>query len=251
MQATFFAIGSDLRLPFAAASIATAARAGHEIASHSHAHDYALSRWGRAAMELDLAEAEEAIRNACGVAPRGFRAPGYTLSTDLFGAIVRRGYLYDSSLLPSPPYYAAKAAALGLYAIRGRRSRSILGAPDQLLASRSPHWRGGIRELPIATLPFVRAPVIGTLLAAVPGAVGTALARAASASGHLNLELHAIDALDATDAVPAALASAQPGLGTPAAVKLGRLRDVLIALRGRAEVCTLEKAAVRLLPAAH
>ena len=97
----------------------------------------------------------------------------------------------------------------------------------------------------------MRAPVIGTLLAAVPGVVGAALARVASGSGHFNLELHAIDALDATDGVPRDLASAQAGLGTPAAVKLGRLRSVLLALRLRAEVCTLEKAAVRLLPAAH
>jgi peptidoglycan-N-acetylglucosamine deacetylase len=249
IQATFFVIGADLRHSFAARAVAAAARAGHEIGSHSQDHDYALSRRDRAAIDGDLARAEEAIRAACGAAPRGFRAPGYTLSTALLEAVRARGYLYDSSLLPSPLYYGAKAVALALYAVRGRRSRSILGPPAQVFGSRSPHWRSGLRELPIATLPLLRAPVIGTVIAAAPPRIASALVRAAAASGHLNLELHGIDALDGSDGAPGALAAAQPGLRTPASVKLRRLREVLAALRGRAEVATLEKCALRLLPA--
>ena len=249
IQATFFVIGAELRHSFAAQAVAAAARAGHEIGSHSQDHDYALSRRDRAAIDADLATADEAIRAACGAAPRGFRAPGYTLSEALLEAVRARGYLYDSSLLPSPPYYAAKAAALALYAMLGRRSPSILGSPAQLFASRSPHWRSGVREMPIATLPLLRAPVIGTVIAAAPARVGLLLARAAGASGHLNLELHGIDALDASDGAPAALVAAQPGLRIPASVKLARLREVLAGLRGRAQIVTLENCARRLLPA--
>jgi hypothetical protein len=249
IRATFFVIGADLRHSFASAAVARAAREGHEIGSHSQDHDYALSRRDRAAIEGDIASAEEAIRMACGSAPRGFRAPGYTLSGVLLEVVRARGYLYDSSLLPSPPYYAAKAAALALYAVRGRPSRSILGAPAQVFAPRAPHWRSGLREMPIATLPFLRAPVIGTVIAAAPPRVGLALARAAGASGHLNLELHGIDALDASDGAPAALVAAQPGLRTPASLKLRRLREVLAGLRGRTEIATLENCAPRLLPA--
>ncbi|MFL5425871.1 MAG: polysaccharide deacetylase, partial [Myxococcales bacterium] len=62
---------------------------------------------------------------------------------------------------------------------------------------------------------------------------------------------HAIDVLDASDGAPALLAAAQPGLSIPASVKLRRLREVLAAVRERAEVCTLEAAAPRLLPAVH
>jgi len=249
IRATFFVIGADLDHSFAAAAVAGAARAGHEIGSHSQDHDYALSRRDRAAIDRDLAAAEEAIRTACGAAPRGFRAPGYTLSAALLEALRARGYLYDSSLLPSPPYYAAKAAALAMYAVLGRRSRSILGAPAQVFGSRSPHWRSGLRELPIATLPILRAPVIGTVLAAAPPRIGSALARAAAASGHFNLELHGIDALDGSDGVPAALVAAQPGLRTPASVKLRRLREVLAALQDRADFATLENCAAHFLPA--
>ena len=251
IQATFFVIGAELRHSFAAQAVAAAARAGHEIGSHSQDHDYALSRRDRAAIDADLAAGDDAIRAACGAAPRGFRAPGYTLSEVLLEAVRARGYLYDSSLLPSPPYYVAKAAALALYAVLGRRSRSILGPPAHLFASRSPHWRSGLRELPIATLPLLRAPVIGTVIAAAPPRVGLLLARAAGASGHLNLELHGIDALDASDGAPSALVAAQPGLRIAASVKLGRLRKVLAGLRGIAEIATLENCARRLLPDPH
>ena len=171
---------------------------------------------------------------------RGFRAPGYTLSSTLLEVLRERGYAYDSSLLPSPPYYAAKAGMLGLYALLGRASRSILGAPGQLFSPRGPHRRSGVRELPVATLPLTRFPAIGTTLLAAPW-----LARGGFAAGHFNLELHGIDALDQTD-VPEEIARAQPGLRRPAREKLRRLRGLLRSLPG--ESCTLEQAAVRFLP---
>lgn len=248
LNATFFAVGRELEIPGGAATLKTAAAAGHEIGSHSYAHDYALSRGEAPRIEADLAHAEQAIASAVGRVPRGFRAPGYTLSESLLDAVRSRGYLYDSSVLPSPPYYAAKAAAIAVHALRGRRSHSILGGAAQWFGRRAPHWRDGIRELPIATVPVLRAPVIGTSVLALRERAGAALARAGQAGGLLNLELHGIDALDATDATPE-LAAAQPGLRLAAAEKLRRLRAVLESLTSRAEMLTLESAALRLLPA--
>jgi peptidoglycan/xylan/chitin deacetylase (PgdA/CDA1 family) len=238
VRATFFVIGRDAGI--APARLRAAAGAGHEIASHSYAHDYALSRRTREEIAQDLTLAERAIEDACGSRPRGFRAPGYTLSPELLDAVRDRAYAYDSSLLPSPPYYAAKAAALAVYALRGRRSESILGGLRQLFAPRGPHRRRGVRELPVATLPGLRAPVIGTTVLPFPW-----LARRAFAGGHLNLELHGIDALDATD-VPREIAAAQPGLRMRAAEKLRRLRELLKTLPG--DHRTLEAAAIQLLP---
>jgi hypothetical protein len=248
VPATLFVIGKELEVSGSAAALKAAAGAGHEIASHSHAHDYALSRGELPQIEADLARAEQAISAAVGAVPRGFRAPGYTLSSALLEAVSARGYLYDSSVLPSPPYYAAKAVAMAVYAMRGRRSRSILGPPGQWFAKRTPHWRDGLRELPIATLPVLRAPVIGTSVLALRERTAAAFARAGRAGGHLNLELHGIDALDASDATPE-LAAAQPGLRLAASEKLRRLRAVLEALSTSAENLTLERAALRLLPA--
>ncbi|HEY5675371.1 MAG TPA: polysaccharide deacetylase family protein [Myxococcales bacterium] len=238
IRATFFVIGREAGI--APQALRNAAAFGHEMASHSFAHDYALSRLPREAIAADLSAAERAIEESTGKRPRGFRAPGYTLSPALLEVVRERGYAYDSSLLPSPPYYLAKAAALGAYALRRRRSESILGGMGQLFARRSAHRRAGVRELPVATLPLLRAPVIGTSVLLFPR-----LARAGFAGGHFNLELHGIDALDGSD-VPAAIARAQPGVRMPAAQKLGRLRALLQSLPG--EACTLEQAALRLLP---
>jgi hypothetical protein len=238
VRATFFVIGRDAGL--APQALRDASRAGHEMASHSHAHDYALSRRTREEIAQDLALAERAIEDACGARPRGFRAPGYTLSASLLDAVRERGYAYDSSLLPSPVYYAAKAAAVGLYALRRRSSQSILGGIGQLFAPRGAHRRRGVRELPVATLPGLRAPVIGSTVLPFPW-----LARAAFARGHLNLELHGIDVLDASD-VPAAIAAAQPGLSLRASEKLKRLRRILERLPGQHR--TLLDAANQLLP---
>ena len=247
LPATFFAIGRELELPGAARALRAAADAGHEIASHSHAHDYALSRQPASSIIEDLQKADSAIEAAVGRAPRGFRAPGYTLSAALLVAVRARGYLYDSSLLPSPAYYAAKAALIGWHALRGRRSHSILGRPGQLFAPRGPHRRAGVRELPVATLPALRAPVIGTLVMELSPKLGAALLWRSRASGHLNFELHGIDVLDRTD-VPPQIARDQPGLALPAAEKLQKLRAALVSLRERAEAMTLERAALALLP---
>jgi hypothetical protein len=106
-----------------------------------------------------------------------------------------------------------------------------------------------LRELPVATLPVLRAPVIGTVVLAVPERWAAALARAGAAGGHFNLELHGIDALDASDAIPE-LSRVQPGLRLPAADKLRRLRALLGTLQAAGEPLTLEQAALRLLPQA-
>jgi len=265
IRATFFAIGQELSLPEAAQTLARAERAGHEIASHSFAHDYALSRQIQCDIERDLELAEEAIARAVGRKPRGFRAPGYTLSAALVAALHARGYLYDSSLLPSPPYYLAKALAIALHRVRGKKSHSILGNVGQLFGPRGAHWRGGVRELPVSTLPVLRAPVIGTIVMGVGEGLAGFLSERSFARprgnalhsnylhanhlcpNHFNLELHGIDALDDSDADVPALAQVQPGLRVPAKVKLGRLEALLGRLRAQAESCTLEDAATRLL----
>ncbi|HEY2031307.1 MAG TPA: polysaccharide deacetylase family protein [Myxococcales bacterium] len=238
VKATLFVIGREAGI--APERLRAASAAGHEIASHSFAHDYAMSRWPEARLADDLQRCEEELLGLRLPRPLGFRAPGYTLSKGLLSALKGRGYLYDSSLLPSPPYYALKALAMGLYRVSGRRSHSILGPAAQLFSRRGPHLRDGLRELPISTTPVLRAPVIGTSVLAWPS-----LSRLGAASGHFNLELHGIDALDRSD-VPADIGRKQPGIALPAKEKLRRLRAILKALPG--EAVTLSVAARRLLP---
>lgn len=241
---TAFVVGQDLARGHGVREIAALAEAGHEIASHSFAHDYGLSRLDETLIDDDLRLAEDAIEAACGQRPRGFRAPGYTLSDTLLSVLARRGYLYDSSLLPSPGYYAAKAAVMGLMALGGRRSRSILGPPGQLLRTRCPH-RGphGVLELPVATVPGVRLPYIGTLVSLLPEAAGTLLAQTLRRDALVVVELHGVDLLDASDGIPPAVVAKQRELSVPVSTRWRRLESVLRELLDDAEACTHEQAA--------
>src|SRR5471032_2358212 len=92
-KATLFVIGREAHI--APEGLRAAAAAGHEIASHSFAHDYGMSRWPKERISKDLQQCEEQLAGLGLPLPRGFRAPGYTLSDGLLAAVGERGYLYD------------------------------------------------------------------------------------------------------------------------------------------------------------
>lgn len=256
LRATLFAVGDDLEEdPPSAASIGAAARAGHEIGNHSGAHDYALARWSSHDIAADVARGERACEAAAGARPRGFRAPGYTLSAALLEVLAARGYRYDSSAFPAAPYYLAKAAVMGGLAALGRPSRAVLDRPRVLLAPRSPYRprrdepyaRGDLPllELPIAVTRWTRLPFIGTAAVGLPERAAALLCRGVRDLPHVNLELHGIDLLDASDVGCEPLERAQRELKVPASLKRRRLQAALQRLRGEREVVALEVAAQR------
>jgi hypothetical protein len=241
VRATLFVVGGDLeRDALGRAGLAALARAGHELASHSHTHPYDLVRLpaDRIADEIDRAHA--AIAACAGAAPVGFRAPGYEISAEVIDVLCARGYRYDSSVFPSWPYYSAKTAVLAAMRVLGRRSGSILGSPRVLTAPRAPYrpaagapYRRGaldIVELPIAITPVLALPVIGTSLITAPRWLRRSLVAAALRAPFFNLELHGIDLADAAaDEVPPELVARQPDLRRPLAHKLVALDETLAA----------------------
>ncbi|AUX42185.1 polysaccharide deacetylase [Sorangium cellulosum] len=248
---TLFAIGQDLARPESAAALRALSDAGHAVENHSYWHRYDLSRLPRAAIAEDVLLGAEAIAEAVGRRPTGFRAPGYTVSDALFDALDAVGVAFDSSVFPCPPYYAAKALAMGVQRAQGRGSAAILDTPRVLAAPRRPYrpgrpWyrRGGRRfvELPIQVTPGPRLPVIGTSVA-LAGATGARwLARACAGEVFVNLELHGMDFLDRSDGLEA-LAPVQPELR----VALGRRMEALGAFveevaRGGARFVRLDEA---------
>lgn len=254
--ATFFVIAGDLKDPSLGQALKRSATAGVELASHSYSHDYALSRRARADIDTDLQHAHQAIIDATGVTPVGFRAPGYTLSPALLQAVAALGYRYDSSTFPAAPYWSAKAAVMGTLAMLGRPSRAILDSPKVLLAPReayrpsleAPYRRGDapLVELPMAVSPVVRMPFIGTFATTLPWPVVELTYRTLRSSPHLNFELHAIDVLDATDGVPDVLARQQRDLRVPAREKLRRLKTLFTWLGDDRQRVTLASAAAQL-----
>jgi len=253
LKATLFVVGEDLALPGAEAVLRQAVQAGHEVASHSHRHPYALARASAAVVEDELGRAEEALAAVSGARPLGFRAPGYTLSATLLSALVRRGYLYDASVFPAVPYYLAKAAVLAAMRLVGRASASSLDNPSVLTAPRQPYTpdaerpyrRGtaGLWELPMAVTPGLRLPFFGTLVTSAPDVVVRRAYRAVAQDEFLSLELHAVDVLDASDGIPAALVRRQKDVAILREKKERRLAEVLEWLQRDFTVCPLAEAA--------
>lgn len=258
---TLFAIGEDLEEPRAAQALRAARDAGAEVGNHSYSHDYALSRRGLVAIHEDLERAAQAISRVTGRRPAGFRAPGYTLSPELYQAVEATGHRYGSSTFPAAPYYGAKAAVMGAMRLVGRRSRAILDSPRVLTAPRHPYFpapsapytrgEGRVLELPITTTPGARLPFIGTFVVAMPRALVRTAYRSLRGEPLLNLELHGLDVLDADDGIPPAVVARQRDARIPYRDKLARLDEVLGWLAGEFDTMTLEAAAQKLAPSAR
>jgi hypothetical protein len=235
---TLFAIGSDLVRPEAARGLSAARAKGHEIANHSLDHRYDLVRLERAAIREQVVKGIEAIENATGERPVGFRAPGYTITDTVFEVLTELGVAYDSSVFPCPAYYGAKTAMIGGMALIGRTSRSVVDRPTVLLAPTSPYrigrpyWqRGkGMLELPVQVTRGLRLPFIGTTVTLAGPTRARWLARMCVGAPLVNLELHGIDVLDAADGLEA-LRAHQPDVRVTKEAKLEALHAAYDVLR--------------------
>jgi hypothetical protein len=253
--ATFFVVGQDVAERGAAgrAALARLAAAGHEIGNHSFTHPYELARLDERSIDDELATAEHALRDLAGVPVVGFRSPGYDLSAPLLRVLERRGYRYDSSVFPSWTYYAAKAGVLGVMALLGRRSRSVLGDPRALVAPVEPYRPGSspfspgqstVVELPITVTRGLRFPGIGTWILTAPGPLRRLLLDQLRARRFFNFELHGLDLLDAeADGIPGELVARQPDLRVPLADKLRAFAATLDRLRLDYDFLTLRDVA--------
>ena len=239
VKATFFVVGRDLDEDTEGRRLlADLAAAGHELANHSWAHPYDLTRLAPPRMAEEVDRAHQAIAACAAAPPIGFRAPGYETSAALIDLLCARGYAYDSSTFPAVPYYLTKAAVMGAIRLMGRRSGSILGSPAVLLAPRTPYqpaatsaYRRGDRpilELPMTVTPWLRVPVYGTAVVGAPEWLRRRLVAGALKGQFFNLEMHGIDLADAeADGLPPALIARQRDLGVPLARKLAALEATL------------------------
>ena len=204
---TLFAVGSDLARADSARALRDAADHGHEIANHSLDHRYDLVRLGRDEVARQISEGARAIEQATAYAPVGFRAPGYTITDEVFDVLAELGVSYDSSVFPCPAYFAAKSAAIAAIAMRGRTSRSIVDTPKVLLAPTRPYrigrpyWRRGegLLEIPVQVTRGLRLPFIGTSVTLAGPSRASLLAMMCIGEPLVNLELQGIDVLDADD----------------------------------------------------
>lgn len=254
IAATFFAIGSDLTRARNREIVASLHDASHEIGNHSFHHHYDLSRRSAADIQEDIELGATAIQEAVGLRPVGFRAPGYTINDKMFDVLDAMQIAYDSSVFPCPSYYATKASVLGMMALQGRRSQSILDTPRVLRSSKQPYrvgrpyWRKGtgLLELPIGVTPW-GLPYIGTSLVLWGRRGAQALTRQMLQQDLVHIELHGFDVADVTLDGLQVLAPHRPDLRRTAAEKVSVIRTVIDMIRQAGyEITTLKEIASRL-----
>lgn len=235
---TLFVIARDLDREQNVHWLRQAISDGHEIGNHSLDHRYDLTRRAPSEQTQQVVQASDRIQAVLGVRPQGFRAPGYTMNDHLMALLREAGFSYDSSVFPCPAYYAAKAAVLLRMRFGGQSSNSILDSPDVLRAPRVPYRTGkpywapgkGLLELPIQVAGPLRLPFIGTSLTLLGPSGARLLTRWLLGVPFVNLELHGIDFLEASD-VPKPLLAVQPDLRVPLRRKLAALSAALETLR--------------------
>ncbi len=165
LRITFFIVGQDAALEKNGAALRMIAAAGHEIANHSFHHDPWLHLYSPEQVAAEIADAEAAIVAATGVSPTGFRGPGFSISRTVLETLKARGYQYDASTFPT--FLGPLARAYYFFHAnfskeeRGKRA-ALYGTLSDGLRSLKPYeWRlenGALLELPVTTMPVLRAP---------------------------------------------------------------------------------------------
>jgi len=167
LKITFFIVGQDAALEKNHAAIQAIANAGHEIGCHSFNHEPWLHLYSEEQLEQDISLAEKNIEKVTGKKPVGFRGPGYSLSATVLKVLVRHGYLYDASSLPT--YIGPLARAYYFMTTKlspeekERRKRLYGDFQDGFMPLRPYQWKVGkdgdsIVEIPVTTMPIFKIP---------------------------------------------------------------------------------------------
>ena len=162
---TFMIVGRDTEEPANHAPLRAIADAGHEIGNHSYDHEPWMQDRDADTLERELRRAHEAVAEVTGSAPVGFRGPGFAHSTTLLTAVQRMGYPYDASILPSFIGPLARA----YYLTRSSMNREERNERRNLFGHISDAWKplrpfawrlgdGALLEMPVTTIPLLRAP---------------------------------------------------------------------------------------------
>lgn len=163
---TFFIVGQDADQSASQPVLKSIADAGHEIGNHSFHHEPWLHLYTSEEISAEIGRAEEAIFDATGVMPRGFRGPGFSLSPQVLEELAKRGYQYDCSTFPTflgplaRLYYFCTAK---LSHEQKEERKQLFGKMRDGFMPLKPYiWStasGPIVEIPVTTMPIFKVPI--------------------------------------------------------------------------------------------
>lgn len=166
LRITVFVVGADAVREENRPHLQAITARGHEVGNHSFSHEPWLHLRPAGELRDEVSRAEEAIAEACGQRPTGFRGPGFSWSRDLLEVLAERRYAYDASTLPT--FLAPLARRYFLTGSRldreeRRRRGALFGSfRDGFRPIKPYYWRtsggGRLLEIPITTLPGLRTP---------------------------------------------------------------------------------------------
>ena len=175
LQMTVFVVGQDAVLPKNRSALESIAAAGHEIGNHSFQHEPWLHLYSNEELDTELASAEDAIEDATGVRTKGFRGPGFSFSPAVLATLVRRGYQYDASTLPTflgPLARTYYFLSTHLNQKQKAERKQLFGSWKEGLRPVQPYWwkldpsvddeapvDQSLLEIPVTTMPLFRVPI--------------------------------------------------------------------------------------------
>ncbi len=252
LTVTFFVVGQDAALERNRHALAALGQSGHEIGNHSFKHEPWLHLYEDQDLADEISRAEEVIEKATGQRPRGFRGPGFSLSSEVLRVLSRRGYDYDASTFPT--FLGPLARAYYFWQSRGlsaeeREQRSkLFGTMAEGLRPIKPYlWHAEGRhlvEIPVTTMPVFRLPMHLSYQVYL-ASYARALAKGYMAAANLmcraagvgpSLLLHPLDFLGGDRVKELAFF---PGMNLDTAFKLDFFDEVMEHLRARFRPVTM------------
>lgn len=98
IKATFFVVGDELEHSDAIRGVVRRAHAaGHEIENHTYTHPFGLASLPEEKIREEIMLCNQIIEETTGVAPVGFRSPGYSVNSKVINVASDLGMRYDSS----------------------------------------------------------------------------------------------------------------------------------------------------------
>lgn len=167
LSMTVFVVGQDAALAQNRSALQALASTGLEIGNHSFRHEPWLHLYSPKELRREFDNAEEAIGEATGKVPVGFRGPGFSLSDDVLRELSRRRYLYDASTLPTFLGPLARAyyfwSSKGLSKAEKQKRKLLFGKFSEGFRPIRPYcWRPGEHEPPLVEIPVTTIPIIRT-----------------------------------------------------------------------------------------
>jgi hypothetical protein len=258
LKITFFLVGQDAAIKSNHESLAQLPAAGHEIANHSFNHEPWLHLYSEEQLVEEFQKTEDALEQATGRRPTGFRGPGYSLSPTVLKVLADRNYAYDCSTLPT--YIAPLARAYYFFKSpemsdeEREKRKKLFGKFSDGFQSLKPYtWDIGGRplvEIPVTTMPGIKTPIHASYViylstfskTAARSYWKTALAACRFAGVQPSLLLHPLDFLSGEDAPELKFF---PAMNLPIEEKLEFVNEILASYTNSFDVVNMSEHAAR------